>query len=149
MPTTHLTTLEDTHDFAEAFISDISNSREHIVALSGDLGAGKTTFAKACGEVLGVAETIVSPTFVIAKFYEVPDSSGSEEKIFPWKQFVHIDAYRLESWSELEKLGFAEVFDDPETLIFIEWPEQVGDTDQSVWKVLSFEIEGDERVVSY
>ena len=148
MCSSDLTTLADTHDFAKKFISEISGSREHVVALSGDLGAGKTTFTKACGEVLGITETIVSPTFVIAKFYEIPNLEEGSGENFPWKQFVHIDAYRLESWSELEKLGFAEVFDDPETLVFIEWPEQVGDTDQDIWKVLSFEIEGDERVVS-
>lgn len=90
-----------------------------IVGLSGELGAGKTTFTKAVAEVLGVTETVTSPTFVIEKIYKLPkETSGITH-------FIHIDAYRLEDAHELEVLGWNTIVSDPHNLIFIEWPERV------------------------
>ena len=102
------------------------------VALSGNLGAGKTTFTKAFAQEIGITETITSPTFVIAKFYELKNK--------PWKKFIHIDAYRLESGDELSKLGFDELFKDPENLIFIEWPENVKSILPEKLTTISFEV---------
>lgn len=141
-----LTTTDDTRKLATEIVEKMARTGEHVLALSGDLGAGKTTFAKMAAQELGITETVVSPTFVIAKFYELP---VAPDKPFPWERLVHIDAYRLETWSELEKLGFADIFKDSKVLVLIEWPEQVDDVDQSSWRVLSFEIEGDERVARH
>jgi tRNA threonylcarbamoyladenosine biosynthesis protein TsaE len=88
-----------------------------VVALAGDLGAGKTTLSQAIARALGITENVVSPTFVIMKLYKV--ATG------PYKQLVHIDAYRLQSASEIERLGWAELVADPKNLILIEWPEKV------------------------
>ena len=88
--------------------------RAAIVALSGDLGAGKTTLAQAIARELGVKESVISPTFVIMKSYPIVRG--------PYKQLIHIDAYRLNSETELEKLGWAELAGDPKNLILIEWP---------------------------
>lgn len=106
------------------------------VALSGNLGAGKTTFTKAFANEIGITETITSPTFVIAKFYELKNQ--------PWKKFIHIDAYRLESGDELSKLGFDELFKDPENLIFIEWPENVKNILPEKLTNISFEVVDEE-----
>ncbi len=92
-----------------------------VVALSGDLGAGKTTLTQEIARQLGVAESIVSPTFVIMKAYELAPSARSHA----FKRLVHIDAYRLKDASELEKLGWHELAADPDNLILIEWPERV------------------------
>jgi len=89
-----------------------------VVALAGDLGAGKTTLTQAIARALGVQETVISPTFVIMKSYAAKIPAG-------FSQLVHLDAYRLESSSELERLGWAELLADPENLIIIEWPEKV------------------------
>lgn len=90
-----------------------------IIALSGDLGAGKTTLTQSMARVLGVQENIQSPTFVILKRYELHDTS--------YTSLVHIDAYRLKSGAELQKLNWQEYVSNPSNLIIIEWPENVSD----------------------
>lgn len=90
-----------------------------IVALQGDLGAGKTVFAKGAAQVLGVHEVVTSPTFVIQKVYQLPATA-------PWKRLVHIDAYRLEGEEELHSIGWDDVATDPGNLVIVEWPLQVG-----------------------
>ncbi|OHA92329.1 MAG: tRNA (adenosine(37)-N6)-threonylcarbamoyltransferase complex ATPase subunit type 1 TsaE [Candidatus Zambryskibacteria bacterium RIFCSPLOWO2_02_FULL_51_21] len=88
-----------------------------VVALQGELGSGKTTFAQAFGKVMGVREFMPSPTFVIMKVYDI-DFHG-------FKKLIHIDAYRLEKEEELLNLGWAKIAEEPENLILIEWPENV------------------------
>lgn len=88
-----------------------------VVALSGDLGAGKTTFTQEIGKILKIKNKIVSPTFVIMKKYPVMDDF--------FKYLIHIDAYRLESGEELQKLGWKELIQDEKNLIVLEWPERV------------------------
>ena len=95
----------------------LQNKRATIVALSGDLGAGKTTLTQSIAKHLGVIENVASPTFVIMKSY--PITKGD------YRQLVHIDAYRLNSTSELLKLGWDALVSDPNNLIIIEWPERV------------------------
>jgi tRNA threonylcarbamoyladenosine biosynthesis protein TsaE len=90
-----------------------------IVALKGDLGAGKTVFVKGAARALGLGEVVTSPTFVIEKVYRLPDGA-------PWKHLVHIDAYRLEGETELRTIGWERTATDPGNLIMVEWPEQVG-----------------------
>ena len=88
-----------------------------VVVLQGELGSGKTAFAKALGKMMGINEHIVSPTFVIMKSYNI-DWKG-------FKKLIHVDAYRLESESELLNLGWNELVENPQHLILIEWPERV------------------------
>ncbi len=89
-----------------------------IVCLSGELGTGKTTLVGFLAEHFGIESNIISPTFVIMKNYKVRDSC--------FKTLVHIDAYRLESSDELAKLGWQEILENGENIIFVEWPERVG-----------------------
>jgi tRNA threonylcarbamoyladenosine biosynthesis protein TsaE len=106
-----------------------------IVALEGDLGAGKTEFVRGSCLALGVAENVVaSPTFTIVNEYE-----GSSATIF------HIDAYRLESESEFYDLGYEDYFLG-EAISFIEWPERLPTilADTGVIR-LRFEHKGDGR----
>jgi tRNA threonylcarbamoyladenosine biosynthesis protein TsaE len=93
--------------------------RATLVTLSGELGAGKTTFAQAVAKALGVEEHVTSPTFVLEKIYELESA--------PFRRLVHIDAYRLEGGAALKALGFAELSADPDNLILLEWPERVAD----------------------
>lgn len=92
-----------------------------VVALSGDLGAGKTTLTQTIARELGSTNSVISPTFVIMKSYDLPRTALARG----FSTLVHIDAYRLNSHKELEKLGWAELLDDPKNLILIEWPEKV------------------------
>ncbi|MDQ5950448.1 MAG: tRNA threonylcarbamoyladenosine biosynthesis protein TsaE [Patescibacteria group bacterium] len=88
-----------------------------VLALSGELGAGKTTLSQEIGKILEVKETMQSPTFVIMKSYDTSHS------IF--KKLVHIDAYRIEKEEELKVLKLEELFKDKSVLVVIEWPENI------------------------
>ena len=105
------------------------HERATLVTLSGELGAGKTAFAKAIARALGIEEIVTSPTFVLEKIYLLPEEKdfnyGMPKPAF--KRLVHIDAYRLEKGSDLNALGFDELIKDAENLILLEWPEIVAD----------------------
>jgi tRNA threonylcarbamoyladenosine biosynthesis protein TsaE len=90
-----------------------------LVTLSGELGAGKTTFAKAVARALGIEEAVTSPTFVLEKIYTLPKRS------LGFSRLVHIDAYRLKDEGEFATLNFDERMADPENLVLLEWPERV------------------------
>ena len=128
--------------FAASFVEKLQPQEESatIVALSGELGAGKTTFAQAVAKHLGVEETVNSPTFVIEKIYKL---SGEG-----WGQCVHIDAYRLKSADELHALGWDQLVADSQNLILIEWPEHVESAIPKDAHRISIEIgEGESRTI--
>lgn len=103
-------------------ILKIKNKGARVIAISGDLGAGKTTLTQELGKTLGIKTKIVSPTFVIMKTYKIKSNSVYYSH---FKKLVHIDAYRLDSASDLIKLGWKELENDRDNLIIIEWPEKV------------------------
>ncbi len=115
--------IEETAGFAKDFISSlVPEDKATVVALSGDLGSGKTAFTKETANILGInRDEVTSPTFVIMKMYKLKSASANKN----FKHLVHIDAYRLESESELEKLGWETLLEDQGNLILIEWPEMV------------------------
>lgn len=114
-----IATLTELEDEAKRLIDSLVPQKQGatLVALSGELGAGKTAFAKAVAKVLGVEETVTSPTFVLEKIYML-----NRQK---FKRLIHIDAYRLEKSSDLAPLGFDELMQDTSNLILLEWPEKV------------------------
>lgn len=89
-----------------------------VLSLFGDLGSGKTTFVKGLAEGLGVKTSVNSPTFNILKLYKIKGNSKAQ-------LFCHIDAYRLNSASDLESLGFQELLQDKNIIIAVEWAEKV------------------------
>lgn len=98
--------IKETQQLAAQLASLIKN-QTMVLCLSGDLGAGKTTFTKALGKALGVKGIINSPTFNLMKAYRQADG----------QPFYHIDAYRLEGLDQ--DLGFEECFD--EGICVVEW----------------------------
>ncbi len=94
-------------------------ARACLCTLSGDLGAGKTTLTQWIGKELGIDQSIQSPTFVIRKRYETKDPVI--------KQLIHIDAYRLNSGEEIQKIRFSDDVQQQNTLMCLEWPEQIAD----------------------
>jgi len=113
-----------------------------IVTLTGDLGAGKTTFTQQLAKHLGITEPVVSPTFGIMKAYELLDHPRFDH-------LVHIDAYRIEDMSEVGPLRLAELFVTPRTLICLEWPENIASTLPTGRVAVTIDIvTGEERTVS-
>jgi len=96
-----------------------------VFLLKGELGGGKTVFAKSIGQGLGVKETITSPTFIIFNEYTI-NSQFSNSNFQKIKRFLHFDLYRIENESELDKIDFFDLF-SKSSLTCIEWPENMGD----------------------
>jgi tRNA threonylcarbamoyladenosine biosynthesis protein TsaE len=103
-------------DFARVLTGRMSK-RATVIALQGDLGAGKTTFVQGFLKGLGIKRKIPSPTFVILKRYSVNHP-----------HFVnahHMDAYRLRKSGDVAPLGLKKLLGDPKNIILIEWPENI------------------------
>ncbi len=115
--------------------------RAAVIGLSGDLGAGKTTFAQTLAFELGVREPVTSPTFVIMKQYRLPAGGGFDT-------LVHIDAYRVESPEELRVLGFDDLLADGRNLICVEWAEKVEELLPTDSVRLRFLLSADSRTVA-
>jgi tRNA threonylcarbamoyladenosine biosynthesis protein TsaE len=86
-----------------------------VVTLSGELGAGKTTLARAICRGYGVRESVTSPTFTLVHQYDAPRSP-----------VYHVDLYRLADPRDLTNLGWDDLLAE-EALVLIEWPEHAGD----------------------
>ncbi len=87
-----------------------------VILLHGDLGSGKTTFAKGLAKALGIKQTITSPTFVLMKVY------STKHKTI--KCFVHVDCYRLPG-KDLLSIGLNDYLGKTDTVVAIEWAEKL------------------------
>lgn len=86
-----------------------------IITLDGDLGAGKTTLAKAICQGFGVQDEVTSPTFAIVHEYHAPKSP-----------VFHIDLYRLDKPLDLQNVGWDDIM-QADALVLVEWPDRAGD----------------------
>lgn len=105
----------------QAFAKHLANTLHggDVLALSGELGAGKTTFVQGLAKAISIREQITSPTFILMKVYRL------KKPLNDIAQLCHIDAYRLSSTAELAAIGAGEYIGDAKTLTVIEWPERV------------------------
>lgn len=94
-----------------------------VLALTGPLGAGKTTFVKALAKSLGIKHRVTSPTFVIMNRYRgrLKSSSGQKPVLL-----YHLDLYRTRSFKEVMALGLGEVWSRADTITAIEWADRIG-----------------------
>lgn len=106
-----------------------------IIALYGELGAGKTTFIKGLARGLGISKDITSPTFTLMNVYQIicqtSDSSKKNHKVRKPKSdaqnLVHIDTYRLRNEQELCDIGVEDYLNDETSICVIEWPEKLNE----------------------
>jgi len=87
-----------------------------VVALEGELGAGKTVFVKGLAKALGINEKIKSPTFVLIKKYKIPKTGQT---------LFHLDCYRLRDENDLIILGVRETLQASHNIVVIEWSDRV------------------------
>lgn len=109
-------------DLAKSFLESVeSEERNHayVVHLSGEIGAGKTTFTNSLAKELGVIDTVHSPTFVMMREYNCKENHINKT----FQKLIHIDAYRFEKKEEGDFLKLSSEIKDKHKMIVIEWPE--------------------------
>ena len=132
-----INSLEDQHNAAKTFISNMGDSK--VFAFYGKMGAGKTTFIKALCEELGVEDVITSPTFALVNEY----TSGNGDPIY------HFDFYRIKKIDEVYDMGYEDYFYGG-SICFLEWPELIEDLlPEDAVKVSIEETEDGGRIVKF
>lgn len=98
--------------------------RATIIALSGDLGSGKTAFTQGFAKALKIKNAITSPTFIIFRRHKISEPRNSSF-IIHHSNLYHFDLYRIKNLKELSTLKFKEIINNPENIVLIEWPKKV------------------------
>ncbi|QQS38702.1 tRNA (adenosine(37)-N6)-threonylcarbamoyltransferase complex ATPase subunit type 1 TsaE [Candidatus Woesebacteria bacterium] len=119
--------------------------RGQIIALTGELGSGKTTFVQGLALGLGIDKTLISPTFILMRQYRI--HRNGLDKLY------HIDLYRLDNniTSEIVNLGFSEIVEAGDNVIVVEWADKTKDifTKNTTWFEFSYIDESKRRIISY
>ncbi len=103
-------------------MTEVNHRGALVIALAGDLGAGKTTFVQGFFRGLGIKKRATSPTFIIFRRFAIRRKRvmGQESGVM---NVYHVDAYRIKDPQELAALGFGEILSNPKNIVLIEWPE--------------------------
>ena len=124
---------EQTEAFAEAFAKTLSPY--DVVILDGDMGAGKTVFAKGVAKGLGIEEEVTSPTYAYMNDYD--------------GRLFHYDCYRIESIEQAENLGLADYF-DMGGVCLIEWAQNIAALlPKRVKRVVIRKLDEERREIDY
>lgn len=113
---TQTTSQNQTKKLAAEVAKSIPESGPVIFGLEGELGTGKTTFVQGFAKALGVEEKVLSPTFLILKEFNIPNSK---------RILYHIDCYRIEGPKDILQLGWNDIVKDKKSIVMIEWPERI------------------------
>lgn len=128
---------EETQNLAKLIATDFKKGG--VVALIGELGAGKTTFTQGFAKSLGITDKVISPTFVLMRIHPL----NNKQKLF------HLDLYRLEGKIDLKEIGLEEIISNPENIVLIEWAEKIIDQlPENVTKVEIKKLPSEMREVS-
>lgn len=101
---------------AERLLGTPTTRRATVLALRGDLGAGKTTFTQGLLKALGVRQSVTSPTFILMHRYALRGDRFTNA--------YHIDGYRLHDPKQFASLQLDDILADPHALVIVEWPER-------------------------
>jgi tRNA threonylcarbamoyladenosine biosynthesis protein TsaE len=131
---------------SQATVKNIKLNGPIVLALQGDLGAGKTTFVQGFLKGLGSKKRVVSPTFVLMKRHKLSPTQGAKK----FSNVFHIDAYRLKKPQQFEVLGMEEILSDPRNVVLIEWPEQAREfiPKNALWLKFSYGKKENERTIT-
>ena len=137
-PWTHTAhSAEDTQALAAALAAQLKPGM--VLALTGDLGAGKTCFVRGLAHGLGhAADQVSSPTFVIEHRYRAPGAVP----------LAHLDAYRLQTAADLAGIGWDELLDSQQAVIAVEWADRIAHAlpGHAVWIALEHAPDGARRI---
>jgi len=138
------TSAEETKGLARQFCATIDGGQ--CICLYGDLGSGKTTFAQGLLESLGAEGPYTSPTFVIAKKYDLPTENSEGKSIL---RVYHIDAYRINADAMVE-LGWQDMIEDDRGVVIVEWPEQIASVLPAHAQTIDFKwVDENKRKICY
>jgi len=98
-----------------------------IITLTGDLGAGKTTFVQGLAAGFGIEKPVNSPTFLIIHRYELKTKNETRKDEHISARFLyHIDLYRIDKQDDIVGLGLLDILKEKESIVVIEWAEKMG-----------------------
>ena len=127
------TSREETYSFAEEYAKTLRKG--DVVLLDGDMGAGKTVFAKGVAKGLGIEEEVTSPTYAYMNDYD--------------GRLFHYDCYRIESVAQAESLGLADYF-DMGGICLVEWSQNIAPLlPRKVKRVVIKKIDENTREIEY
>ena len=135
---------KETKNFGRKIGDSLTISHQPLViALTGELGSGKTTFVQGLAEGLGIKQRIISPTFILVRKYKIPIS----HQPLTISHLYHIDLYRLEEnvEAEVRNLGLEEIWQNPENIVVIEWAEKIKSMIPKKAKWIKFEDIGRDK----
>jgi tRNA threonylcarbamoyladenosine biosynthesis protein TsaE len=112
--------IREMNSFARAVARNLKGGE--VIALTGELGAGKTAFVKGLAKALGIKQIVQSPTFLLMKCYTLDKNQKLRTK---FQKLCHVDAYRIKNERELLAIGLSEHLNDPGTVTAIEWADIV------------------------
>jgi len=119
----HSFSSEETKRFGREIAESLLGDEHHktkaatVIALRGDLGAGKTTFTQGFFRGLGIRRSPTSPTFVLMRRYAMRRAG--------FLNVYHVDAYRLSGAAATDALDMDAVLKDPRNIVLVEWPEKI------------------------
>ena len=138
-------------DFAEKILTAPISRRNLdigavVLALIGDLGSGKTAFAQAFAEAIGVKEKIKSPTFIIFRKSKIGNKEWREKG---FENFYHFDVYRINNEKEILNLGWEELISDPKNIVLAEWADKIEKIlPKNRVKIMFKHLRGDKREIT-
>jgi tRNA threonylcarbamoyladenosine biosynthesis protein TsaE len=116
-----------------------------LVLLSGELGAGKTTFTKGLVSGMDAApeDEVTSPTFTLVHRYSAASPSAAVGRVY------HVDLYRIGDVRDFDTLGLEDVFSEPQTVVIVEWPDRLRlRTDWPVLRISLEHVDDDTRKIT-
>jgi tRNA threonylcarbamoyladenosine biosynthesis protein TsaE len=131
----------ETQDVGQKVATDLIRRSPTVIALTGDLGSGKTTFVQGFVKALGIRKKIISPTFILMRTYKAKKK----------KVLYHLDLYRLENnlEREIENLGIKDIWKEDKNILIIEWAEKIKKLlpDGTIWIKFEYFIDDQRKII--